>query len=108
MRPSLRLLDDALIARILDEARDLLAGLGVEVHNPAAVELFAAGGASIDGTTRRVRLPDPLLDRTLASAPHRVALFDALGAQTHELCGDNVYFTPGSAAIHVLDEASGC
>jgi trimethylamine--corrinoid protein Co-methyltransferase len=36
-----------------------------------------------------------------------VRLFDVLGRQTHELAGDNVYFTPGSAAIHVLDEATG-
>jgi trimethylamine--corrinoid protein Co-methyltransferase len=108
MRPSLRLLDDALIARILDEARELLAGIGLEVHNAAAVELLTAGGCRSDPTSGRVFLPAPVIERALATAPRRVVLFDALGAQTHELCGDNVYFTPGSAAIHVLDEASGC
>ena len=34
MRPTLRLLDDALIDRILEEARDVLWRLGVEVHTP--------------------------------------------------------------------------
>ncbi|OFV86432.1 MAG: hypothetical protein A2V74_08865, partial [Acidobacteria bacterium RBG_16_70_10] len=36
-----------------------------------------------------------------------VRLFDALARPTHELAGDNLYFTPGSAAIHVLDEPTG-
>jgi trimethylamine--corrinoid protein Co-methyltransferase len=54
-----------------------------------------------------VRLPRRVVERALKTAPSVVHLFDALGSPTHELTGDNVYFTPGSAAIHVLDEASG-
>jgi trimethylamine--corrinoid protein Co-methyltransferase len=107
MTPRLRFLDDVLIGRILDEARELLATLGLEVHNPAAVELLGSCGAAVDAATGRVRLPGPLVDRALKTAPPAVRLFDALGAKTHELAGDNVYFTPGSAAIHVLDEESG-
>ena len=43
MRPTLRFLDDTLIDRILDEARDILATLGVEIHNPnrKRVAMFA-------------------------------------------------------------------
>jgi trimethylamine--corrinoid protein Co-methyltransferase len=107
MRPRLRILDDALVSRILDEARDLLATLGVQVYNEAAVELLAAHGAEIDGARRRIRIPGGVVDAALRTAPHAVCLFDTLGRQTHELAGDNVYFTPGSAAIHVLDEATG-
>ncbi len=107
MTPRLRFLDDALVGRILDEARDLLASLGLELHNPAAVELLRAGGASLDAATGRVRLPGPLVDGALRTAPRVVRLFDVRGQPTHELGGDEVYFTPGSAAIHVLDEASG-
>ncbi len=107
MRPTLRLLDDALVGRILDEARELLARLGLEVENDAAVGLFTAAGARLDEKTRRLLLPGALIDRALAGAPRRVALFDVLGTQTHALGSDDVYFTPGSAAIHVLDEASG-
>ena len=39
--------------------------------------------------------------------PHSFGLFDALGNQTHDFAGDNVYFTPGSAAINILDGATG-
>jgi trimethylamine--corrinoid protein Co-methyltransferase len=107
VRPRLRLLEDALVSRILDEARDLLATVGVEVHNEAAVELLASGGARVEPGQKRVLLPAALVDRTLGTAPRAVRLFDALGRQTHELAGDHVYFTPGSAAIHVLDGESG-
>ncbi len=107
MKPRLRLLDDALIGRILDEARELLVRLGLEVHTDAAVALLCGGGATVDPATRRVRLPGPLVDCALASAPRRVRLYDVLGTQTHDLGGGEVYFTPGSAAIHLLDEETG-
>jgi len=106
MPPTLRFLDDPLIARILDEARDLLAQVGVEVHNDEAVSLLTSHGARV-GDARRVLIPPALVDQALKAAPGLVRLFDAVGDPTHELTGDNVYFTPGSAAIHVLDEASG-
>jgi len=106
VRPRLRFLDDALASRILGEARELLATLGVEVLNDAAAELLLAHGAGKDARGR-ILVPASLTDRALASAPRSVPLFDALGAQTHELGGDAVYFTPGSAAIHVLDGTTG-
>jgi trimethylamine--corrinoid protein Co-methyltransferase len=106
MRPGLRLLDDALLEGILAEARELLCRLGVEIHNPPLVDLLAAHGARAapDG---RVRFTPDLLDRSLATVPRRFGLYDVLGRHTHELAGDNVYFTPGSAAIHILDPATG-
>ena len=45
MRPKLRFLDQELIERILAEARDLLAKLGVEIHNPEVLALLAEHGA---------------------------------------------------------------
>jgi trimethylamine--corrinoid protein Co-methyltransferase len=106
MRPRLRLLDDALLTRILDEARDLLVTVGIEVHNDSATELLLAHGATKD-ERGRVLVPAPLVDRALATAPRAIRLYDATGAQTHELGADACYFTPGSAAIHVLDGATG-
>jgi trimethylamine--corrinoid protein Co-methyltransferase len=107
MRPRLRFLDDALVDRILDEARDLLATVGVDVHNDEAVDLLTSHGARLAEARGRVLLPADVIDRALATAPNLVRLFDTLGTPTHELTGDTVYFTPGSAAIHVLDHPSG-
>ncbi|UCE61971.1 MAG: hypothetical protein JSU63_09625, partial [Phycisphaerales bacterium] len=39
-------------------------------------------------------------------APGSFKLFDLFGRETHDLSGYNVHFTPGSAAINVLDYAT--
>jgi trimethylamine--corrinoid protein Co-methyltransferase len=106
MPPTLRFLDDPLIDRVLDEARDLLAHVGVEVHNEEAVALLASRGARAD-EAGRVAIPPAMVDQALETAPDVIRLFDVRGNPTHELTGENVYFTPGSAAIHVLDGDSG-
>jgi trimethylamine--corrinoid protein Co-methyltransferase len=107
MRPTLRLLDDALIGRILAEARDLLESLGVEVHNPGLLDLLAEHGARVERGSSRAYLGASLVDRALASAPREFRLHDTGGRETHHFGAGNVYFTPGSAAIHVLDGETG-
>ena len=103
MRPKLRMLSDDLIERIVGEARDILAELGLEIHNPAILDLLHDHGARVDRETLRARIPGDLIDRALSTAPSSFRLFDVLGEQTHDFSGDNVHFTPGSAAINVLD-----
>ena len=107
MRPRLRFLDDALAGRILDEARSVLATLGVELHDPEGLDLLASHGATVEDGGKRVRIPEALVDRALATAPRAFALHDVLGNRTHNLSGENVHFVPGSAAIRVLDPATG-
>jgi trimethylamine--corrinoid protein Co-methyltransferase len=107
MRPTLRFLDDRLIGRIVDEARSLLGTLGVTIHNPEVLSLLGDHGADVDSKTELAILSDELIDRALATAPGSFKLYDVLGDQTHDLSGDNVHFTPGSAAINILDNATG-
>jgi len=107
MRPILKLLSEELKTRILDEALSVLSGLGVEVHNPGLVELLAANGAAVDRARNRVLLPEAVVRKALATAPRSFKLHDVLGDQTHDFSGDNVYFTPGSAALNILDHTTG-
>ena len=107
MRPRLRLLDDGLAEKIVAEARAVLASLGVEIHNPEVVALLADHGARVESANGRVRFTEDIIDRALKTAPRGFDLYDVLGRRTHELSGDNVYYTPGSAAIRVLDSQSG-
>ncbi len=107
MRPTLRLLEDALVEKILAEARSLLGSLGVEIHNEGVLALLAEHGVRVERARRRAFLNDTVIDEALRTAPRAIQLFDALGRQTHDLAGSNVYFTPGSAAIHILDNESG-
>jgi len=107
MGPQLRLLEEELAERIIAEARDLLCRLGVEIHNPPLIEALADHGARPDPASGRVRFTQEILDRALAAVPRAFQLYDVPGNRTHDFRGDNVYFTPGSAAIHILDERTG-
>jgi len=107
MRPVVRFLDDALVAKIVAEARGVLAELGVEIHNAGIVDMLADHGARVDAARKRVFLNDDTIDRALRTAPRAVQLYDVFGRQTHDLSGHNVYFTPGSAAINILDSQTG-
>ncbi|MGE5814007.1 MAG: trimethylamine methyltransferase family protein [Acidobacteriota bacterium] len=107
MRPTLRLLDDDLITRIVTEARDILGTLGVEIHNPGLLDMLDAHGARVDRIATRAFLDDTIIDRALASTPSSFRLYDLHGRETHHFSDDHVYFTPGSAAINILDGETG-
>jgi trimethylamine--corrinoid protein Co-methyltransferase len=101
------LLDQGLIERILAESRDLLRSLGVEIHNPAVLDLLAGHGARVGRAAFRAWFTDAMIDRALESAPSGFRLFDVRGEETHHFCGTNIHFTPGSAAINILDGETG-
>lgn len=103
MRPTLRFMTIELIDRIIDEAREILCELGVEIHNRRAIELLASHGARVDAVKGRVYIPGSLIDRALSSVPSSFTLFDVHGNEACDYSGCNVHFTPGSAAIHILD-----
>ncbi len=107
IRPTVRFLDDPLITRIVDEARGLLKTLGVTIHNPEALSLLGDHGARVDLSSRHAFLTDGILDAALETSPTSFGLFDSLGNPTHDFSGDNVHFTPGSAAITILDHETG-
>ena len=107
MRPTLSFLDDQLIGRIIDEARSLLQTLGVTIHNQEVLSLLGDHGVEVDPKTEHATLSDEIIDQALAAAPGSFKLYDVLGNQTHDFSGNNVHFTPGSAAINILDDANG-
>jgi len=107
MRPRIKFLTDELVDRIVDEAIDILCKLGVELHNPDLLSILGDHGAHVDDARKRVVFTRDLIDEALDSAPQSFELYDTRGELTHELGGDNVHFTPGSAALNVLDFDSG-
>jgi len=107
MRPTLRLLDDSLIDRIIAEGREVLCKLGVEIHNDPLLERLADRGATVDRAKRRALFTDAMIDKALGTSPSSFRLYDTAGEETNCFEGDRVHFTPGSAALHILDPASG-
>ena len=69
MRPSVRVLSDELVGRIVDEALALLREPGVRVHNEEALGLLAEAGAEVDRSNLVVRIPERIVRAALASPP---------------------------------------
>jgi trimethylamine--corrinoid protein Co-methyltransferase len=107
LRPAVRFLSETLCDRILDEAREVLREVGVEVGDPEVIDLLLSGGATKDPSSGRVHIGADLVDRSVESAPGAFTLHDRDGAVRADLGGMRIHFTPGSAAITVLDESSG-
>jgi len=107
MRPILRFLDDEIIEKVITEAREILCKLGVEIHNESILSMLSDFGASVDMKKSRVILNNEIIDKAIKSVPHSLKLYDIFGKQTHDFKNYNVYFTPGSAAINILDYDKG-
>lgn len=104
MRPTLKFLNKELTERIIAEGRDLICKLGVEIHNESVIALLSDHGARVD--KKRVFYTNEIIDKSLAAAPDGFKLYDTLGVEAVDLSDYNVNFTPGSAAINLLDYKS--
>lgn len=103
MRPVVRFLSDELVEKIISEGREVLCRLGVEIHNKRILCLLQEHGAKVDIGRNHVLFTNEIIDQALKAAPSSFSLYDVLGDQTHDFTGCNVYFTPGSAALNILD-----
>jgi trimethylamine---corrinoid protein Co-methyltransferase len=101
LRPKVELLTPEQVERIVAQAMDVLAEVGVFVENDEALALLDGAGQRIDDG--RVFLDADLIRRCVDSAPSRIVVGDRSGATALDLGGDNVHFDPGSAALHILD-----
>jgi len=103
MRPVVRFLSDELIERIISEAREVLCKLGMEIHNKNILSMLQDYGVKVDMNRCQAFFNDKIIDRALETVPHSFKLYDVCGKETHNFSGYNVYFTPGSAALNILD-----
>ncbi|MFQ5751951.1 MAG: trimethylamine methyltransferase family protein [bacterium] len=103
MRPKIKFLTENLIEQIVSEATHLLCTLGVEIHNKAVLSMMSDHGAQVEMGQFHVKFTEEIIEEVLKLAPGAFKLFDVLGNETHDFSGFNVYFTPGSAALNVLD-----
>lgn len=103
MRPTVRFLSDELIKRIIDEATNVLGTLGVEIHNKEILSLLSDHGCKVDMDRSHTTLTEEDIWKALETAPKSFKLYDVLGNETHDLADHNVYYTPGSTALSILD-----
>ena len=103
MQPKLLLLDEGMIARILDEAYQLLLKPGIKVNNDEARDLLASAGAQVDPETNVVHIPEQIVHKALESTPREFYLYDYDGNPKVKYGGDAVHFDPGSSGIAMLN-----
>jgi len=101
--PTLRLLSEPVVLKIIDEARNVLQNVGVMVENEEAKELLHSNGLSVDKMRNIVRFKTSVIEKALETAPSKIEVFDRYGELCMNLCDQNIHFDPGSAALHILD-----
>ena len=107
MRPTLTVLAPELIDRIIDEAKRVLAELGMEIRGPEMRRRLLAAGLPTNASGDRVLFPRDVVEAAIASAPSSFVLYDRDGEAHADLGEDRVHFVPGSSGLKVLDHRTG-
>ena len=107
MRPRLKILDDALIARIIAEAKQILAEVGMEIRGPGMRQRLLDHGLKTDASGERILFPAEVVEKAIETCPKSFTLFTRDGEPHAELGGDKVHFVPGSSGLKILDHRSG-
>ncbi len=101
LRPILTLFTDPQVERIVDQAMDVLATVGVRIESAEALALVEAAGVRVED--ERAFPGQKAIRAALATAPSEIRLFDRDGGGEIVVGGQQVCFVPGSTALHVLD-----
>jgi trimethylamine--corrinoid protein Co-methyltransferase len=101
IQPKLELLTYDLIARILDEAFQLMQNPGIKVQSEEAHDLLIHAGATAEGDV--VTIPEKIVRKALDTVPAEFHLYDRSGNPKVHYGGDSVHFDPGSSGVHILD-----
>jgi trimethylamine--corrinoid protein Co-methyltransferase len=107
MRPTLNIISDELIVRILDEAKRIMAETGMEIRGENLRARLLDHGLQSDASGDRILFPADLVERAVESAPSSFTLFDRDGNPHAELGGYHVNFVPGSSGLKILDHRTG-
>ncbi|MCK5429848.1 MAG: trimethylamine methyltransferase family protein, partial [Anaerolineales bacterium] len=103
MKPTIELLSEDLVERVLEEAFQLLMDPGIKVQSAEARELLADNGAHVDQGDQVVSIPEALALQALTTVPRQFNLYDRRGQAVVKYGGDAVHFDPGSSGVAVLD-----
>jgi len=107
VQPQVKLLDDRLVERVITEGFELLRDPGVKVYNEEGLTLLADAGADVDIQAKVARIPQPLVEKALETAPSSFVLYDGEGNVAVRYEGDHVQFDPGSSGVNILDGETG-
>ena len=107
MRPSLNVISPELCAKVVAEAKRVMAECGMEIRGPALRQRLLDAGLKMAADGTRLLFPPEVVERALATAPKSFTLYDRDGRPHAELGGNNVHYVPGSSGLKILDHRTG-
>ncbi len=107
MRPTLNVLSDELIKKVLDEAKRIMAETGMEIRGEKLRQRLLDHGLKTDQTGKRVLFSADVVEAAIESAPKSFTLYNRDGEPHAEIGGNNVHYVPGSSGLKVLDHRTG-
>ena len=76
MRPTLNVLSDDLIAKILDEAKRIMAETGMEIRGVNMRQRMLDHGLKTDETGKRILFPADVIDKAIADTQKSFTLYN--------------------------------
>ena len=107
MTTLLRVLSDEQLAAVHERSLAILERTGVRVDSERARTILAEAGAPVDETTRIVRFPPDLVERSLALAPRRFALGGRRAGFSLPMNEGGCSLVADGEGVHVIDGATG-
>lgn len=107
MRPTLNVISEDLISRIVDEAKKIMAETGMDIRGQSLRSRLLEYGLKVDASSNRVLFPADVVERAIASTPESFTLYDRDGEPHAEVGGNHVNFVPGSSGLTILDHRTG-
>ena len=107
MRPTLNVITPELCARVIAEAKRIMAETGMDIRGAAMRKRLLDSGLKTSTNGTRVLFPPEVVDRAIATAPKSFTLYNRDGSPHAELGGNNVHYVPGSSGLKILDHRTG-
>ncbi|MGY8794512.1 MAG: trimethylamine methyltransferase family protein, partial [Woeseiales bacterium] len=107
MRPTLNVLSDEQTTNILNEAKRIMAEVGMNIRGAEMKKRLLDHGLKADESGERIFFPADVVEKAIADAPSSFTLFDRDGEPYTEIGGNNVHYVPGSSGLKILDHRSG-
>jgi trimethylamine--corrinoid protein Co-methyltransferase len=106
MRPTLRILDDAGLERVLEESLRILEEVGVKIVGEQMRERLSDAGFRTNDKGRWL-LPADRVSAAIGTVPRSFMLYDRDGNEYAEFGVGVSHFAPGSSGLDILDHRTG-
>ncbi len=106
MRPTIQILEPGQIRAVLDEAKRIMAEVGMDIRGAKLRQRLMDAGLPTD-PKGRILFPTDVVNRAIETAPKSFTLYDRDGEPHANIGGWNVHFIPGSSGLKIMDHRTG-